>query len=206
MSVTYPLDWPSYVNPTSCTFKATAVVGVSTSPFTLASQVQVWPGRRWTASVTMPNMSGRYARAFYSFLVKLNGKQGTFLFGDPSATTPNGTALGTPLVNGEDQTGKSLITDGWTVNQDELLLAGDYIQLGTSSNARLYMVTSDASSDSDGAATLEIWPPLYTSPDDDQNIFTQTCQAPFRLTSNEITVDLSLPDIHAFSFDIEEAL
>lgn len=65
-------------------------------------------------------------------LLKLNGRQGTFLFGDRIRATPLGSAGGSPLVDGGGQTGQSLVTKGWPLSTDGNLLAGDWLQIGDS--------------------------------------------------------------------------
>ena len=117
---------------------------------------------------------------FRSFILALMGQKGTFLLGDPLAKIPRGLASGNPLVNGANQIGNTLITDGWTASISGILLAGDYIQI----NNRLYKVLQDVTSDGSGNATLEIWPRLAASPADNEYIVTYDCKGVFRLAEN----------------------
>lgn len=88
---------------------------------------------------------------------------------------------GTPLVNGANQVGSSLITDGWTALVTGVLKQGDVITIGSGATAvngivpntatktgggvstgqlQQFVVTADVDSDAGGAATIPIDPPL----------------------------------------------
>lgn len=206
MSITYPLTWPTGILPNRVRWKPRTVVAVSESPFTLIQQVYAWPGQAWAAELDFPKLTRAEGSAFLAFLLSLNGREGTFTFGDPVATSPRGTALGTPKVDGASQTGAELDTKGWTINQTGVLLAGDFIQLGSGFTARLYRVLKDANADGSGLATLDIWPDLRTSPADEATITVANTVGLFRLASNDMEWELSLPDFHGFTLSITEAL
>lgn len=100
---------------------------------------------------------------------------------------------GTPLVNGANQTGSSIITNGWTASISNILRQGDILTFGTdvygvkvqtasedgavsTGVLQQFVVTEDVDSDGDGAATIPISPSITTSgafqtvtksPDDD---------------------------------------
>lgn len=74
---------------------------------------------------------------------------------------------GTPLVNGANQSGTSLVTDGWTASVTGVLKAGDIITCASSKAVnpwtrkstgalRLMVVTADVDSDGSGNATIPI--------------------------------------------------
>lgn len=80
---------------------------------------------------------------------------------------------GTPLVNGANQNGEYLVTDGWTGGVTGLLKAGDIIHLSTikeinpvnyqpvpSGRTARFIVLEDVNSDSSGNATIHVWPPI----------------------------------------------
>ena len=122
-------------------------------------------GARWFAEYTFRQTTAAEVGALQAFLVKLRGRANTFNGYDPDRTTPLGTASGTPLVNGADQTGGSLITDGWA-NSQVVLKQGDYFSV----NSELKMVTADVTSDGSGNATITFEPVLRTSPADNAAI------------------------------------
>lgn len=187
MAVTYPLSIPSGLKVVDSSFRLMRVVGESESPFTLETQTYKWPGERWEGEVTLKPMTYAESGAIKAFLAKLRGKHGYFLYGDPDflARGPNGTAGGTPLVNGASQTGNELITDGWN-NGEQVLNAGDFIQLDTGANSELYMVVDDVTSDGSGNATINIEPALKSSPADDEAIVVTGAKGVFKLIDNVI--------------------
>jgi hypothetical protein len=205
VSITYPLALPTVTGLRSVRLMARTVVAVSESPFTLQQQVQRHAGQHWAAAIALPPMTRAAAEEWWAFLIKLNGMEGTFLLGDPAGVTPRGIATGTPLVKGAAQTGNSLITDGWTAGQTGILKAGDYLQLGSGSSARLYKNLNDVNSDGTGDATLDIWPRLRSVPADDAPIVVNDCQGVFRLETNEIMADIELALIYGLNFAAREA-
>ncbi len=182
MAISYPVTPPTTPYPSAIELTPTATTGVSISPYTGQHQVYQYPAQLWRMSVQLPPLTRSQAEPWIAFLLSLNGRAGTFTMGDPMGRTPRGIATGTPVVNGGSQTGTTLITDGWTTSQTGILLAGDYIQLGTS----LHRVTVDADSDVSGNSTLEIWPRLRTSPADNATITTTNTTGIWRLMSDEM--------------------
>ena len=89
-----------------------------------------------------------------------------------------------PFVNGAGQTGSELIIDGASPNEDGYLKAGDYIQLGSNSSARLHKVLADVATDDDGNATIDIWPAIRTSPADNATVIIENTVGKFRLAEN----------------------
>lgn len=205
MSITYPLALPTVTGLQSIRLFARPTVAVAESPFTGQQQVQRHAGQRWMASVSLPPMPRAAAEEWWTFQLKLNGIEGTFLLGDPAGATARGIATGTPLVKGASQTGNSLITDGWTISQTGILKAGDYIQIGSGASARLYKNLNDVNSDSNGDATLDIWPRLRSSPADNAPIVVSSCQGVFRLGANEVLADIDTAMIYGMSFTCTEA-
>lgn len=181
MTISYPLTLPSNdAAPKRITFFAIESVALSRSPYTFATQVQEHQGSAWSAEVTLPPMARADAEEWIAFLLSLRGQRGTFYLRDPLGITPRGSASGTPLVNGGGQTGNVLSTDGWSTSVNGVLLAGDYIQLGT----RLYKVLEDVNADGSGEADITIWPSLRESPADNDTVITTDCKGLFRLSSN----------------------
>jgi hypothetical protein len=182
MSIVYPLSMPTNKGPRAITFGYIPSIGVSSSPFSQATQVQVWSGDSWTVDITLPVMERANAEEWIAFILALNGREGTFLLGDPKGTTPRGTALGSPLLNGAHAAGATeLVTDGWTASQTAALKVGDYLQLGQ----RLHKVVgADAESDGSGDATFDIRPRLREACPDNMPLLTTSCKGVFRLRDN----------------------
>lgn len=205
MAYTYPLTFPS-IGIKSINIRARTVVGASVSPFTGQQQVYKHQGQWWEMEVTMPPMKRDEAEQVAAFLLKMNGKYGTFLLGDPANTSPRGVGTGTPLVSGGSQTGDQLLTDGWTPSTTGILKAGDWIQLGTGSATRLYKVLDDVDSDLAGEATLNIFPSLRQSPANDAEVVVSSPKGQWRLATNETNFSIDEASIYGITFACVEAL
>lgn len=206
MAVPPLLNLPNSSCMASIVMGLTRVVGISASPFTLEEQSYKWQGEIWTIDFVMPPMKPNIAREWQAFGLKLKGQYGRFLIGDPLGKEPKGVATGTPLVKGINQTGNTLVTDGWSPNVQGILLAGDYIQLGSGASSKLHMVTEDANSDSSGNANLSIEPALRASPADNSSVIINNPMGVFRLTSNSWSWQASPGPIYRMSFQAQEVI
>jgi hypothetical protein len=204
VTITYPLAFPGYQFVSSCSFIPRSIVGMNKSPYTASQQVYLHQGQLWEGEFSIVRMNRANHSLFKTFFGQLFGPYGTFLLGDPDATSPRGVATGTPLVDGASQTGSELVTDGWTASTESILCAGDYIQLGTGLYTRMHMLTEEADSDSAGASTLKIFPCLRTSPADNDPITLESCKCLCRLTSGDAgewrTDCMGLTEEKSFSF------
>ena len=199
MAISYPLTFPTS-GVKAIQFVQINGTAVNRFTFTGQAQYQTHTRQYWEAVVTLVNLNRAGAAEWQAFLAKLRGKQGTFLMGDPDASTPRGTPSGTPLVNGASQTGNSLITDGWTPSAVDVLLAGDYIQVGN----HMYMVLNDVTADGSGNATLDVWPRLRADVDNNDPITTSAAKGLWRLASNDVTWSTDSNGIYTISFSCEE--
>jgi hypothetical protein len=94
-----------------------------------------------------------------------------------------------------------LYTDGWTPSQATILKAGDYLQLGSGSSARLHMVQTDVASDPWGCAAIYIVPGLYAAPADAAAITVSNPKGRFRLADNDPAWAVDEHDLHTLGFD-----
>jgi hypothetical protein len=205
MAITYPLTFPS-IGIRSMTIRARNIVGFVASPFTGSQQVYKHPGQFWEAEVTMPPMKRADAEQIAAFLLSLNGRYGTFLLGDPANTSPRGVGTGTPLVNGSNQTGQDLVTDGWTADQTGILKAGDWIQIGSGLGTHLYKVLAHANSDASGNATFTIWPDIRSGTGDDSVITVSSPKGLWRLAANDTEFSIDQASIYGITFPCVEAI
>jgi hypothetical protein len=205
MAITYPLAFPSQCV-REITIRAKTIVGFNSSPFTGQQQVYKHQGQWWEAEMSFPPMKREKAEEVAAFLMKLNGRYGTFLMGDPVNTQPNGIATGTPVVSGGSQTGNQLQTSGWTPNTTGILKAGDWFQLGTEGNSRLYKVLDTVNSNADGLATLTIFPDLRTSPANLQSIIFNAPKGQWRLSTNDIDYTIQTGQFYGITLACMEAI
>lgn len=204
--ITFPISLPAVALVSSIRQRPIAAVAVASSPFTLTEQVQAHQGDRWIMDLGfMPNTRAD-AEELSAFMLKLNGREGTFLLGVSTATSPRGTPTGAPIVAGGSQSGKVLNIDGMTASSTGNYLVGDYIQLGSGVLTRLYKILN-ASVDADGAgaASIDIWPRLRESPSDNEPIVSTNPRGTFRLGGNEMAWDIGLPALYEHAFTAIEA-
>ena len=200
MTISFPLTFPVLPGPSRIEWRAKNVSIPSSSPFTLVSQILEHEGCGWQVAVSYDPLTREEAAPLMAALTSLRGNYGTFYFGDTLLATPRGTAAGVPKIKGANQTGFTVITDGWTPSS-AVLKAADMIQIDGS----MYQILSDVIADSGGEATLDIWPRLRTHADN-ANIVTTAPKCLMRLVDSDCS-PISAPQTQLFdiSFQAEEA-
>lgn len=194
MALVYPLELPTSIGIASIEIRAVNATATSQSPFTYKQQVLSHGGQRWEATVGLPSTLRDKMAPWKAFLTALKGQQGTFLLGDPDYSTPQGTVSSCTLTG-------SVGSESPTVTMTGTLLAGDYIQLGSGSSARLHQVLQDRS----GSGTLEIWPALR----DTYSGATVTFNSPkgvFRLRDSITSWSINNSSIYGINFEAIEAI
>lgn len=175
------------------------------SLFTFQKQTVTHAGGIYKATVTMPPMTKEQANDWLGFLEDAADLTNTFMLIDPDRVSPEGsqkTFVDSPLVKGASQTGESVNTDGWTINQTGLLVRGDKIQIGN----HFYTVTGSVDSDGSGNATIPLNTFLRSSPVDDAPVITFNVASLMRLASSEISVSSNQRTHFTISFTAEEAI
>ena len=138
MAISYPLALPTVTGFRSLEIQAATVVSMNRSPFTGAQQVYAWPGQWWQLTINLPAMPQAMAATWAAFFLALNGTEGTFYLG-PSIRK----------VTGGNKTGTVTVDTGATANSTTLPITGgagnfavgDWLQVGTTTAARLHRVT-----------------------------------------------------------------
>lgn len=203
MAITYPLDMPTHKGIASIELRAINAVAYSQSPFTFAGQAHAYAGETWQADITLPPMKRADAEQWIAWLVSLRGQRGTFYLGDPSATSPRGSVSSNTDVN--SATGSAGDREiSVTITSGETLLAGDYIQIGTTSNRTLHKVLTDVTG-TGSAQNIDIWPALREDKSSaGVNILNTTGK--FRLASNQQNWSINEASIYGITFGAFEAL
>lgn len=202
MTISYPVTCPTALKPGSTRWATASTVVVSSSPTTFQSVKYEYDGEAWLIDVSYPLLTRAEAAPFFAFLASLRGQNGTFLFGDTLLSTPLGTGVGTPLVNGANQTGsKVLVSDGWGASQ-VVLKGGDFLQI----DSRLYMVLADVTSDASGNALIDVFPKLRQHADN-AAIVLNNPKGLFRLNGDQINVvEAGQTQLFNIAFSATEAL
>lgn len=110
------------------------------------------------------------------------------------------------LVDGGSQTGETLDVKILPLSRNNVFRAGDYIQLGSGSTAKLYKILTDTNSDSNGKATLDIWPSLRSSPSNEAVVTVQDAKGVFRLSSGTQSWYINSSGIYNISFEAMEVI
>jgi hypothetical protein len=203
MAITYPLALPSHTGIAAIELRAVNAVAYSQSPFTFAGQAHAYSGEMWQADITLPPMKRADAEQWIAFLISLRGQYGTFYLGDPTAAAPRGTVSTNSDVNAANGSAGDR-TISCTITSGETLLAGDYIQIGTTSNRTLHKVLVDATG-TGSAQDIEIWPALRESKSSaGVNILNATGK--FRLASTQHNWSVNEASIYGLTFGAFEAI
>lgn len=121
----------------------------------------------WRLILELDQLTRVERAVLQAFAIELLSGDHNFTMQDYSYVR-RGTGAGAPLVNGVNQTGPSIITDGWTPSSAGVLLAGDQVQLGL----QLCLVTADVSSNGSGQATIPVRPAVRKVLSDNASINT----------------------------------
>ena len=124
-------------------------------------------GQYFIMRAKFPPMTRAQFAPIHAFVMAQRGRYESFTLTPPVLSTGQGSPAGTPLVNGADQTGRSVVTDGWN-NAITIFKADDYIKFAN--HDKVYTVTADVTSSGAGAATISIEPALITSPANDSAV------------------------------------
>ena len=210
MPVNYPAQVPTSGITSLSWTNATASL-ISRSPFTFQGQSQTYPGAIRYAQISVDGLNREDAEDWVGFLDSLHGTKGTFLFGDPMAKVPLGTARGTALVSAVNRTTRDVIiaknvpTTGSTAN---FLKRGDWIQLGAGLNSRLYKVVSNVNKNNTTGITgnIHLWPAFRIAPLVDDVITFENPKGLFRRSSGTFNYSEENGCKYSLSFDCEEVI
>lgn len=153
--------------------------------------------QRWKMKGTYSNLTRQQFMPVWAFLMDQEGQWDTFDFVIPDLATPQGTAGGTPLVNGASQVGKSIITDGWNFSET-VFKAGDIFKF--TGHQKVYMITSDVTSDGAGNATLNFMPALTESPAENEALI--VTNVPFRVQQTSSTQSYMARNPLLYNFEV----
>ena len=161
---TYPITMPEG-NIARMELGTESAQQVSESPRSFARHVIDWGGERWRAQVTIQRGDYTQTAPWRAFLTKMRGSEGSFYLnpygeggaaqlGNWMAQRRQGTAIRVKTGQVIDDHRITLTTSARINNA---FIAGDFIQLGSGSNARLHMILDDISITGNDT-TINVWP------------------------------------------------
>ena len=203
----YPLTLPSAPAFSKARWTLKRATAMSESPFTGQQQVFDYGYALWTATLSLPPMMREQAANWEAFMMKLHGRKGTFLLGDPDAKTIQGGATTTVTLDGAITVGLNTISlQSNNANMTNIFKAGDYIQIGTAGTAKLYMIVDNASSNSSGVVSVNIEPAIKVAASDDAAVDYTEAQGVFRMDSPDLGWDTNEVSRYGITFSCTEAL
>lgn len=130
------------------------------SPFSGVGQTQRGQLERWRVAFKFHNVERKDAGEIEGFFMRLEGNANAFSCFDPSRPCSAGVVSGSPTLAVAATAGeRELQVTGLQTNAPEIFKAGDWIQIGY----QLTKITETVDSDGSGAATVKIWPKLWSA-------------------------------------------
>ena len=160
-------------------------------------------GQYFKMTAGFPPMTRAQFAPIHAFVLKQRGQYESFQVVPPVVNAGLGSPAGTPLVNGADQTGRSIVTDGWN-NSITIFKAGDYLKFAN--HDKVYTVVTDVTSSGAGAATIAIEPALITSPADDSAITYTSVPFTVALATRVQEFSTGTTGLFEFEIDLEEVI
>jgi len=177
------IDWPDTAarRPAAVEWAQVVPEALSSSVFNQSTQSTVLGPAYWLATVTIGPRRREEVRGWEAFIATFADTRDRVRFWDWHYESPAGLGTGVPLVKGAGQSGRSLLTDGWTVSTAGLLLAGDLIGV----NGELRRVIADGNSNGAGEITLSLDQALRSSPADNAPLTLTKPKALFICTTDK---------------------
>lgn len=192
----YPLTLPTTVKPSAVDLRLRRTTSMTESPFTYAQQVHEHQGARWEMEISFPPMTRAQAYEMQAFINSLRGRRGTFLAeADPLAATNLGGGSNGTLNGAASARATSIATSGVGA-----LIAGDFIQIGTGSDAHLHQVVTG------GTNTFEIEPALRSDYIDGTTVTVNAPKGLWRLSSDDIGWNIAVSSLYGFTIPCIEAI
>lgn len=205
----YPLAHPSTPGFIQSRWSLQRAVGHTMSPFSGNQQVQEYDLALWKASITLPPMKRSQASDWVAFFVRLHGRRGTFALGDPDGQTLQGVCpsatLSSNVAVGDFDLPLSVGNVSASGTYNDAFKAGDYVQLGSGGNRKLYMVVATVNASS-GALTLEVEPRLKAAGSSGDTVVLASTKCIMRMDTNELGWDADHVSKYGLSFSCTEAI
>jgi hypothetical protein len=135
--------WPSTLIPNASALEWIDNTARFVSPFSGATRTVNRPGGRWRLSMSFRARKPETAQQLEAFLWRLDGGTHRAIIPD-YAYRRQGTGSGTPVVEGGSQSGRTLLTAGWS--GAATMKAGDRFTL----NGQMHVVAQDATASGGG--------------------------------------------------------
>lgn len=156
---------------------------------------------RWSIKLSFANRSVSEYRQIEGFMDAQHGQAETFTIVLPGS--PQGTWLGSPVVDGAAQTGYTLNLRGFTASQTGVIKAGDIFK--TANVAKVYRAVADANSSAGGLVAVTLNCQLVASPADGETITFSSVPFTVASTSDNVESAYAAAMIGSMSVELIEA-
>lgn len=147
--------FPTSPAPATATLSSVQPTRVTTS-HSLKRNARTRGAQRWLINLNWGMLTRAELMPIFAFVMSLRGQADTCTLTLVGHTAPLGSWLGSPVVNGAGQTGRTINLRGFTASQTNVIKAGDILKF--SGHTKVYMATADASSDGSGNCALTMEP------------------------------------------------
>ena len=130
----------------------------SSSDFNGAIQTYQQPGSRWEFTLGWQILTASEAGIVSAFIAELDGMANRVMLYDMANPEPAGNMRGAPVVNGANQTGKTLTISNVTPGHN--LKRGDNIGINCTNHQMIVKITRDVIADAAGNMTIDFAPAL----------------------------------------------
>lgn len=192
MAFTYPLSLPSISHVRECAWDPQTIVGATASIWTGQPQTFVWPGQWWVCQFSLIPLKDPNCGLWESFLLKLNGQQGQFLFGDPSRKVSRGTPSGAWVVGAAAAANSTILP---IASGSGMFAESDWIQIGTNLHKIINLID---------ATHIEVWPRLRSAYTAGTVIVYSNPLGKFQLDTNSMKWNKDVAKIGAFTITARE--
>lgn len=196
MAITYPRELPNLDDIAQITTRHKSTVGVVEFIFSGIQKTAKSPNQKFEIEYTIIPLNRADMDEWWAWVISLNGREKTFygVLQAPNEIKGSAKNYANPLLSGTHAARVSSIsiTTG-PASITNYLRTGDFIQIGSTDDARLFMVLENVDTDSAGEATFRIWPDLYRGQPDGAEVVVTNPKGVFRLLENshEILQDAS---------------
>jgi len=186
MAITYPRDLPNLDDIISIVYRQKTTVGMFPCMFSGIIKTQAHPGQYWELEAQLRPLNRADADEWWAWLVSLNGREKKFLAPLQIPNRMKGLAVNytAPTLIGAHVRGATSLNILGQSFTDNYLRYGDFVQLGSGSDARLHMVLENVDTGLTGQAVFDIWPMLRTDYSDSTTVTVSNPLGVFRLAEN----------------------
>ncbi len=169
----------------------------------LRRQARSRGGQRWIFKCSFPPMERSDFDPIFAFSVAQRGQFETFNFVPKTIGTSRGQSSENPILNAGFATGLDAVTvDGLTQSTSNILRSGDFIKF--SNHTKVYMVTSDVSSNASGVATINFAPKLESAVVDNNTITISSVPFQVAFASDGISYSTDASGYYSYKVDLVE--